>query len=310
MRFSRGRFMRGLARHSKRALNAVAGWFAVGVLKTIRLLNPDRMGDFAGWVLRHIGPLLREHRIGRENLIAAFPEKSAAEIERILSGVWDNLGRVSAEIAHLDRLWDYDQTRQKRGRILDSDDNLVRLCQLRDDNKPALIFAAHLANWELPAIAATAYGLPATVLYRRPNLGAVADAIIKLRAGSMGTLVPTGLDAPVKLMRSLEAGSHIALLVDQYNVQGVDVTFFGRRTKANPLIARLARHCDCPIHGVRVVRYPGYHYRLELTERLEPPRDAEGKPDIAGTMQMITDVVEKWVREYPEQWLWVHRRWR
>ena len=56
--------------------------------------------------------------------------------------------------------------------------------------------------------------------------------------------------------------------------------------------------------------YPGHHYRLELTEALEPPRDAEGKPDIAGTMQMITDVVEKWVREYPEQWLWVHRRWR
>ena len=79
MRFPRGRFMRGLARHSKRALNAVAGWFAVGVLKTIRLLNPDRMGDFAGWVLRHIGPLLREHRIGRDNLVAAFPEKSAAE---------------------------------------------------------------------------------------------------------------------------------------------------------------------------------------------------------------------------------------
>ncbi len=181
---------------------------------------------------------------------------------------------------------------------------------MRDDGKPALIFAAHLANWELPAIAASAYGLNATVLYRRPNLGAVADALINLRAGSMGTLVPTGIDAPFKLMRSLEADGHVALLVDQYYVQGVDVTFFGRRTKANPMIARLARHCDCPIHGVRVVRYPGHHLRLELTERLEPPRDAEGKPDVAGTMQMITDVVEKWVREYPEQWLWLHRRWR
>ena len=302
--------MKSLARQTKRAVNTVAGLFAVGALKTLRLFNPDRMGDFAAWVLRHVGPLLREHRIGRVNLVAAFPEKSPAEIEQILSGVWDNLGRVGAEIAHLDRLWDHDPTRKKPGRILDSDDNLARLCELRDDNKPALIFAAHLSNWELPAIAATAYGLNATVLYRRPNLGAVADALINLRAGSMGTLVPTGLDAPVKLMRSLETGAHVALLVDQYNVQGVDVTFFGRRTKANPLIARLARHCECPIHGVRVVRHLGHHYRLELTERLEPPRDAAGKPDVSGTMQMITDVVEKWVREYPEQWLWVHRRWR
>ena len=140
MKFLRGRLMTGLARRCKRAVNAVVGWLVVGVLKALRLLDPNRMSDFSAWVLRHVGPLLREHRVGRANLAAAFPEKSAAEIERILSGVWDNLGRVSAEIAHLDRLWDYDQTRQKRGRILDSDESLARLCQLRDDNQPALIF--------------------------------------------------------------------------------------------------------------------------------------------------------------------------
>jgi len=62
-------------------------------------------------------------------------------------------------------------------------------------------FRGTSCEWELPAIAASAYGLNATVLYRRPNLGAVADALINLRAGSMGTLVPTGIDAPFKLMR-------------------------------------------------------------------------------------------------------------
>jgi Kdo2-lipid IVA lauroyltransferase/acyltransferase len=302
--------MRGIGLRAKRAVNTLAGWFAVGGLKALRLIDPDRMGDFAAWVMRRVGPRLREHRIGRANLTAAFPEKSAAEIEDILAGVWDNLGRVGAEIAHLDRLWDYDQTRKMRGRILDSDESLARVCALRDDNMPALIFAAHLSNWELAAIGATAFGLNTTVLYRRPNLGAVADALIKLRAGSMGTLVPTGLDAPVKLMRTLEAGGHVALLVDQYNVQGVDVTFFGRKTKANPLIARLARHFDCPIHGVRVIREGRHNYRLDLSEALTVPRDAEGKPDIVGTMQAITDMVEKWVREHPEQWLWLHRRWR
>jgi KDO2-lipid IV(A) lauroyltransferase len=309
MTLSKSRLMTRLALRSKRVANATAGWFAAGGLKALRLVDPDRMGNFAAWAMRHVGPHLREHRIGRANLAAAFPEKSAAEIEQILCGVWDNLGRVGAEIAHLDRLWDYDQTKT-RGRILDSDASLARLCQLRDDNKPALIFAAHLANWELAAVGATECGLNTTVLYRKPNLSAVADAVIKLRAGSMGTLVPTGLDAPVKLMRALEAGAHVALLVDQYNVQGVDVNFFGRKTKANPLIARLARHFDCPIHGVRVVRQGRHHYRLELSEALVPPHDAEGKLDIVGTMQMITDVVEGWVREYPEQWLWLHRRWR
>jgi KDO2-lipid IV(A) lauroyltransferase len=109
----------------------------------------------------------------------------------------------------------------------------------------------------------------------------------------------------------LETGGHVAMLVDQYYVNGVDVSFFGRSCKANPFIARLARHIDCPIHGTRVVRLPDKHrFRVDLTEAIEPRRDAEGKVDIAGTMQVITSVVEGWVREHPEQWLWVHRRWR
>jgi Kdo2-lipid IVA lauroyltransferase/acyltransferase len=174
-----------------------------------------------------------------------------------------------------------------------------------------LVFAAHLANWELPALVAAKFRLDTAVLYRRPNIGAVSDAIIKLRKGSMGNLVPTGLDAPLKLIRVLEAGGHVAMLVDQHYVNGVDVTFFGRRCKANPFIARLARHIDCPIHGTRIIRLPDRHrFRVDLTEAIEPRRDAAGKVDIAGTMQAITSVVEAWVREHPEQWLWLHRRWR
>ena len=164
---------------------------------------------------------------------------------------------------------------------------------------------------ELPALIAAKFHLDATVLYRRPNIRAVDDAIGKIRQGSMGRLIPTGLDAPVKLGRILEAGGHVAMLVDQHYVNGVDVTFFGRRCKANPFIARLARHIDCPIHGTRIIRLPDRHrFRVDLTEAIEPRRDAAGKVDIAGTMQAITSVVEAWVREHPEQWLWLHRRWR
>ena len=71
-----------------------------------------------------------------------------------------------------------------------------------------------------------------------------------MRSGCMGTLIPTSMDAPVKLAEALERGSHVAMLVDQYAASGVPVTFFGRRTRANPLIARLARHVECPIHGI------------------------------------------------------------
>jgi KDO2-lipid IV(A) lauroyltransferase len=291
-----------------RLADAILGAMTVAGLKTIRLLRPDAMSNFAGSFMRRVGPWLPEHRIGRSNLAAAFPEKSAAEIEEILGSVWDNLGRVGAEFGNIDRLWDYRQPGGRR--IMDSDESERIGLRLRDDGKPALIFAAHLANWEMAAVAATSYGIDTTVLYRRPNLRAVSDAIIKLRSGCMGTLVATGLDAPVKIADALERGSHLAILVDQYYVNGVPVTFFGRRTKANPMIARLARHFDCPIHGIRVVRHPGNRFRIEVTEAIEPARDADGKVDVQRTMQIITDVVESWVREHPGQWLWLHRRWR
>jgi KDO2-lipid IV(A) lauroyltransferase len=298
-------------RYAKAAADATLGWLAVGTLRLLRATNRKRMADFAGRVMRTLGPRLKEHSLGRANLVAAFPEKSAAEIDDILRGVWDNLGRVAAEFAHIDRLQILDPDPQDQGDILYTKQAYDRFQQLRSDGKPALIFAAHLANWELPALVATRYKLDTTVLYRRPNIGAVSDAVIAIREGSMGALVATGLDAPVKLGRVLEAGGHVAMLVDQHYVNGVDVTFFGRRCKANPFIARLARHIDCPIHGTRMVRLPDRHrFRVELTEAIEPAREADGRIDIAGTMQVITSVIEGWVREHPEQWLWVHRRWR
>ena len=306
---------RGLAdrirQRFKAGADAALGTLAVGMLRTIRATSRTRMADFAARFMRTVGPKLKEHRLGRANLAAAFPEKSPAEIETILGGVWDNLGRVAAEFAHIDRLEMLEPDPHDLGDMLYTKEVYDRFRQLRDDGKPALIFAAHLANWELPALVASKYRLDTTVLYRRPNIGAVSDAIIQLRKGSMGTLVPTGLDAPLKLLRVLEDNGHVAMLVDQHYVNGVDVTFFGRRCKANPFIARLARHIECSIHGTRVVRLPDRHrFRIDLTEAIEPRRDSDGKIDVEGTMQVITSVVEGWVREYPEQWLWLHRRWR
>jgi KDO2-lipid IV(A) lauroyltransferase len=305
------RMVRRARRFAKRAGNALIGAVVVKLLKALRRTDPDRMADFAGWLTRSIGPLLRENRIGRANLVAAFPEKSSAEVEAILHGAWDNLGRMGAEFAQLDRLWDWDPAYPDRaGRIEITRANIDRYMKLANDGKPALIFAAHLANWELPAICAATYDLDSAVLYRRPNIAGIDGWLRETRKASMGELITTGLDAPVKIADALKRGAHVGMLVDQYYVRGVEVTFFGRRTKANPLIARLARHFDCPIHGTHVVRLPGHRLRPELTDEIMPARDAEAKIDIAGTMQIITSVVESWIREHPEQWLWLHRRWR
>jgi Kdo2-lipid IVA lauroyltransferase/acyltransferase len=299
-----------VGRRLKAAASALVGRMFVLLIKLVRRLDRRRTANLCAWVTRTFGPWLKEHRLGRENLAAAFPEKSAAEIEEILLGVWENLGRAGAEYAHLDRLWDYEPERVTPGRIEFAPGTIEQFFQLRDDGKPALVFAAHLANWELPALAAAVHGLDNAVVYRMPNVGRVAIAVRDIRAVSMGELIPTGLGAPSAIAAALERGKHVGILVDQHFTRGVDVVFFGRRCKANPMIGRLARHYDCPIHGTRAVRLPGNRFRIELTKAVVPPRDSEGQVDIQATMQAITSIVEGWVREHPEQWLWLHRRWR
>jgi KDO2-lipid IV(A) lauroyltransferase len=311
MRIQQQPLARALLRRLAALFDAGMGWLTLAILRAIRLTDRRRTADFWGWFMRKVGPWLPEHRVGRANLVAAFPDKPAAEIEQILTGVWDNLGRYAVEFAQIDRLTNADPSHPDDDIVADPATS-ERFHRLRHDGKAALIFASHLANWELPALVAARHGLDTAVLFRRPNIRAVSDAVLKIRAGCMGTLVATGLDAPVKLGRMLEANRHVAMLADQHFVKGVEVTFFGRRCKANPLIAQLARHVESPIHGTRIVRRGDDRNRftIEMTEAIVPVRDAEGLIDIQGTMQVITSVIEGWVREHPEQWLWLHRRWR
>ncbi|QPF87474.1 lipid A biosynthesis lauroyl acyltransferase [Bradyrhizobium genosp. L] len=301
----------GLRDTAKPLLDAATGAATIGMLRATRYFDPDKTARFFGRAAHFIGRRLREDRIGRENLTAAFPEKSPQEIEQILSGVWHNLGRLGAEFAHLDRIWDHDPADpDKPSRVEFSGRSKQLFDQLRDDGKPALFFAAHLGNWELPALAAVAHGLDAAILFRRPNIEAADRAIERIRAVKMGTMVPAGRDAPLKLAQALQNGQHVAMLVDQYLTNGVPVTFFGRKTTANPTLARLRRQIDCPIHGTRIIRLPDGRFRGEVSEEVKPVFDASGQIDVQGTMQAVTDVVEGWIREYPDQWLWLHRRWR
>jgi len=300
-----------MAKPRSRLLDGIAGALALSFLGAIKRMDRKRTANFAGGFMRRIGPLLPEHRVGRDNLRAAFPQKSDDDIERILAGVWDNLGRIAVEFAHLDEFSIEGAGPQTQDIITYAPQAAENYQYMIERGKPMLGFGAHLANWELPAVAAKALVLHAAVLYRRPNIRPISDMIVQLRTPLMGELVATGLDAPIKLARLLESGTHVGMLVDQHFSKGVDVVFFGRRCRANPLIAMIARQTECPIHGVRVVRKPdGNSFSVEITAPVEPVRDAEGRIDIKGTMQIITTVIEAWVREHPEQWLWLHRRWR
>ncbi len=291
------------------AMTADRAWYGVGHLlfKLIRRLDIDRAANFAGWALRKVGPRLRGHRTARRNLTAAYPDKSAAEIERILAGMWDNVGRLAVEYINLDRLIGPDPN---AARMVVPAKDLQTLVRLRDDGRPAVVFTSHLASYEVGAIWAKRNSLDLAILYNPLNFGPLSEQLLAMREACMGRLVVSGPDTAWKFREAMKEGLHLTLFVDQHHAQGVEVTFFGRRCKANPMAARFARLFDCPVYGFRTIRLPDNRLALDFTAELAMPRGSDGKIDVEAGTQKITDVVENWIRERPEQWLWLQRRWR
>jgi len=291
---------------SDRLLGALVGV----LLRVLASANPDRASAFCGRWLRRIGPWLPQHRVGRENLRAAFPDRDDAWVEATLRDAWENLGRTAGEYVHLGRIWDFSLATAETGRIRADATTISLFDQLHNDNRPALVFAGHLGNWELPALSAPAHGLASAVVYRMPNNRAIAARIAGVRQGLMGRLIRARPEAVFEMARALDDGLHLGMLVDQHFSRGVEIEFFGRKCWANPTIARLARQYDCPVVGARAIRLPDGNFRLDATAPLDLPRDADGRINVARATQAINTIVEGWVREHPGQWLWFHRRWR
>jgi KDO2-lipid IV(A) lauroyltransferase len=147
-------------------------------------------------------------------------------------------------------------------------------------------------------------------VFRAPNDPAVAQLVHEIRSQTMGGLEAARQGAAFAMQGVLERGGHLGMLIDQHFTRGVLVNFMGRPALTNPILGKFARRFDCPVHGVRVIRLPDHRFRLQLTPPLDLPRDRDGEIDVQGAMQAMTAVVEGWVREHPEQWLWMHRRWR
>ena len=298
------------ATHRLSGIETLGGHVAVWLLRALRPLDGNVTRTIAGFAARIVGRMLRGQRTARANLEMAFPEKSRAEIDRILAGMWDNIGRTVVEYAWLDRLWDYDPAAPNRGRIEMDAGTAARLAEIGRSRAPSFVFAAHLANWELPALCGPAFGRDCAIPVRVPRVAPLAAEVARIRARSIHTVVEADANAMRRFHDAIRRGELVCGLTDQYFARGVPVTMFGRPTLAHPMMAQFARMREGALYGIRAIRLPGDRFRIEVTERLDPPRDAEGRIDVAATTQLMTTITEGWVREHPEQWLWLHRRWR
>ena len=292
-----------------KAKDAAIGYSALGVLKLLRLLPADKAVDLAGRTARRLGPLAGRHRVAVDNLRHAFPEKSDAEIQAIALGMWENMARLAAEYVYLDQFFDYDIARGSGDRIeVQGKEIFKRLAA--EKGKAHILFTAHTGNFELLPVAAAELGIEMSALFRPPNNPYIARFIAGRRGAAMGGLVASRRGAAFVLSRILGDGGNVGMLVDQKFTNGVPTTFFGRPCESSPLLARLVRNFECDVYPARSIRLPGNRYKLVIEDRIELPRGADGRVDVERSTQMLNDIVERWVREYPEQWMWFHKRWK
>ncbi len=288
------------ARRAAYAAEAAAAWLACGLFRALPLDLASALGGRLG---RLLGPLSGVSRIAARNLARAFPEKSAAEIDAILRGMWDNLGRVVAEYPHLgafDLYGDDDRVEVIGREYVD---------QLRDDGRGGIFISAHLGNWEIASLGATQRGVPLTHIYRSANNPYVERLLRRLRAPIGGVHFPKGAVGAKELIRALRKGEHLGMLVDQKLNDGIPVPFFGRDAMTAPAVAELALLFRCPVVPARVERLAGARFRLTIYPPLELPETGDRRADVAEAMRRINALFEDWIRARPEQWLWVHRRW-
>ncbi|HNR75907.1 MAG TPA: lysophospholipid acyltransferase family protein [Parvularculaceae bacterium] len=279
---------------------------ALALGAVFRLIGVDAASAIAGGFTRLVGPMIGpiQHR-GRINLGIAFPSLSDAEAAAILRRTWENLGRTTAEFAHLEK-FDPD-LENARVEIIGRE----RLEKIAQGDAPAIFVSGHFGNWEVMSIALHAIGVDYGVIYRAANNPLIDGLIIKERARVMSRRqIPKGKRGGRDMIDALKSGASLAMLVDQkLNTGGVPSPFFGKPAMTAPAAARLALKYSAPVIPIEIERLKGARFRVTAHQPIEFAASGDVGADTQSLTDLINLEIEKIIRARPGQWLWLHRRW-
>lgn len=286
----------GLLKRIRYALEFIPLGLLIGIFFA---LGPDTASNFAGWLGRKFGPKFAKTRKAITHLKMALPGKTDDEYKKIAAGMWDNLARIFAEYPHLNH-------HAIRMEII----GIEHLKTAFDDYGQAILFSGHIGNWELMAPALLEYGIELDLVYRAPN-NPYADRTLDYFRSMNGRLVtiPKSKAGTRLLVERLRENKSIGILIDQKYNEGIAAPFLGHPAMTSPAFIQLGQKFDCPVIPFRVERLENTRFRMSFYEPLRL-FDAEGisRPAEELVAEAHT-LLEAWIKERPEQWLWIHRRW-
>lgn len=248
----------------------------------------------------------RLRRTGLRNLELAFPESSPAERQRLLRGCFQSLGRLLGIFSR------FAGADPKDLRSIVECEGLEHMETARASGRGTILFTGHVGAWELSSFALSLFDYPLSFLVRRIDNPKIEELVDKRRV-RLGNRTIDKRSAAREMLQILSGGGTLGILVDLNTLdrEGIFVDFFGVPASTTFMLAKLALRTEA---SVLPVFAPWDHERgkflLKVDEPLTIERSGDDEEDVRRLTQLFTGVVEKYVRRYPDQWLWIHRRWK
>jgi len=274
------------------------------VAAALGALPLETASRLSGKCWRLVAPRLSRHRRALDAIALAMPDLPAARREELIRDMWENLGRVFAESFHLHDI------RHGEHVVIENEEALVRA---HADDPRFVVAGVHLGNWEAGAIAARVLNPQICGIYQRVSNPLVDAYVRALREPAYGGgLFPKQDRAARKVMAQMRRGASLVTMGDLRDWRGPSVTFFGHPAPTNIYPALLARTLGAPFYAGMVARTPrdGRHVRFTAQlVRIDMPMTDDREADALAATERAQAAFESFIRAYPGQWMWAHRRW-
>lgn len=281
-------------------------WLLKVCMKLFVFFGMYLSGLFVGTLGVIIGIFTSPSFMAYRNLKHAFPKLTRSQIIKIIIGMWNNLGRNIAEYPNIYNkklnVFDYAVIDETSEKILKS---------IKKDKRGAILFSGHLGNWEVGLRILKELKIPVKTVYRPLNNRLADELTNGLRERIGVEMIPKGGKGALRIIRELKKGTKIVMLVDQRLSNGIKIPFFKRPALTTDVLGAFGLKYNLPIYPVRIVRKKGANnFEFRVEEELKIKKTNNFKRDVKKVARQMNKKLEEWIKECPEQWFWVHDRWR
>lgn len=273
------------------------------IFKIIGLQNASNLGSLLG---RFIGPLFRSKKITKQNIKIGLGNLDEKKEKEIINGMWSNIGRTFAEYIFL-KDFKFNKTNFEHIKI----NGTNYLNEIKTTNKPVVFFSCHLANFELMAMELDKFGIKCAAIYRPLNNIFLNPLMEYLRMKYIcPNQIPKGRVGVREVIKKINDGYSVALMVDQRVGQAPKIPFFGEPAHTTTIPAQLALKYDCKLVPIFLERKGDVNFEMTVHEPYEIQKTENVNEDTKNITLKINQIIEKMIIKNPTQWLWSHNRWK